>query len=131
RPVPQSSVPGAQLSPTQPFPTRPAPFEVQGMSEAILIDFTPELKAEALALLDNYTWGPLYTAPYLVTEDNAGTIFMPGFGGGANWQGAALDPETNILYVPSTSHPMNVGLGKDARNTEFDYAMTSRGFGVS
>src|SRR5690606_34775142 len=54
-----------------------------------------------------------------------------GFGGGANWQGAAFDPETGTLYVPSTSHPMNVGLGRDPRNTEFVYAMTSRGFGVT
>lgn len=131
RPVPQNGVPGEQLSPTQPFPTRPAPFEVQGMSEDILIDFTPELRAEARAMLDEYTWGPLYTPPSLVTETNLGTIFMPGFGGGANWQGAAFDPETGILYVPSTSHPMNVGLGSDERNTEFDYAMTSRGFGVT
>src|SRR5690606_13928276 len=131
RPVPQNGVPGEQLSPTQPFPTRPAPFEVQGMSEDILIDFTPELRAEARAMLDDYTWGPLYTPPSLVTENNLGTIFMPGFGGGANWQGAAFDPETGTLYVPSTSHPMNVGLGRDPRNTEFDYAMTSRGFGVT
>ena len=131
RAVPQLGVPGEELSPTQPFPTRPAPFEVQGMSEDILIDFTPELHAEALALLDGYTWGPLYTAPSLVDDNNAGTIFMPGFGGGANWQGAAFDPETNILYIPSTSHPMNIGLGEDPRNSEFDYAMTSRGFGVA
>lgn len=127
RPVPQNGVPGEQLSATQPFPTRPAPFEVQGLTEDDLIDFTPELRAEALRILEGYTWGPLFTPPSIVDENNGGTVFMPGFGGGANWQGSAFDPETNVLYVPSTSHPMKVGLGKDSRNSEFDYAMTSRG----
>ncbi len=128
RPVPQSSVPGDQLSPTQPFPTKPAPFETLGLTENDLIDFTPELRQEALNILKNYTWGPLFTPPSLVTETNLATVFMPGFGGGANWQGVAFDPDTNMLYIPSTSHPMKVGLGKGNRpNPDFDYAMTSRG----
>ncbi|MDY6983541.1 MAG: PQQ-binding-like beta-propeller repeat protein, partial [Pseudomonadota bacterium] len=118
RPVPQNGVPGEQLSPTQPFPTKPAPFETIGLTEDDLIDFTPELRAEALKILEQYTWGPLFTPPSLVTEDNLATVFMPGFGGGANWQGVAFDPETNILYIPSTSHPMKVGLGKDNRNND-------------
>ncbi len=126
-PVPQNGVPGEQLSPTQPFPTKPAPFERLGLTEDDLIDFTPELKAEALRILEGYTWGPVFTPPSLVTETNGGTVFMPGFGGGANWQGVAFDPETNMLYIPSTSHPMKVGLGKDERNSDFDYAMVSRG----
>jgi len=125
QPVPQNGVPGEQLSATQPFPTRPAPFERLGLTEDDLIDFTPELKAEALRILDNYTWGPLFTPPSIVDENNLGTLFMPGYGGGANWQGVAFDPDTNILYVPSTSLPMNVGLG-DARSETFDYGMASR-----
>ena len=127
KPVPQNGVPGEWLSPTQPFPSKPAPFERLGLTENDLIDFTPELRAEALKLLKGYTWGPVFTPPSLVTPTNGGTIVMPGFGGGANWQGAAFDPETSMLYVPSTTHPMKVGLGKDARNKEFDYAMTSSG----
>lgn len=131
RPVPQSDVPGEQSSPTQPFPTRPAPFERIGLTEDDLIDFTPELKEEALNILEDYTWGPLYTPPSLVTEDNIATVFMPGFGGGANWQGAGFDPETNMLYIPSTSHPMRVGLAEDRTMTEVDYVMRVQGgFGM-
>ncbi len=127
-PVPQNGVPGEQLSPTQPIPSKPAPFETVGLKEDDLIDFTPELRAEALNILKNYTYGPLFTPPSLVTETNLATVFMPGFGGGANWQGVAFDPDTNMLYIPSTSHPMKVGLGKGTRpQPEFDYAMTSRG----
>ncbi len=126
QPVPQNGVPGEQLSPTQPIPTRPLPFERLGITEDDLIDFTPELKEEALKILEGYTWGPVFTPPSLVTETNGGTIFMPGFGGGANWQGVAFDPQTNMLYIPSTSHPMKVGLG-ESRSDGFDYAMTSRG----
>jgi quinoprotein glucose dehydrogenase len=126
RPVPQNGVPGEALSATQPFPARPAPFERLGISEDDLIDFTPELKAEALKILENYTWGPVFTPPSIVTETNLATIFMPGFGGGANWQHVAFDPETNMLYIPSTSHPMKVGLGENPRG-DFDYAMVSRG----
>lgn len=133
RAVPQSTIPGEQTSPTQPFPTKPAPFERQGMSEDDLIDWTPEIKAEAVRLLNEYTYGPVYTPTSLTTETNKGTLFMPGFGGGANWQGVAFDPETNMLYIPSTSHPMSIGLTKDSffEDSDFDYAMARGGFGVT
>jgi len=125
RAVPQSSVPGEQLSPTQPIPTKPAPFERQGLTEDDLLDWTPEIKEEAQRIVEQFTYGPLYTPPSLITESNGGTIFMPGYGGGANWQGVAFDPETNMLYVPSTSHPMSVGLTEDSffQDSDFDYAM--------
>ena len=126
--VPQNGVPGEELSATQPFPTRPAPFERLGITEDDLIDFTPELFEEAKRIIEGYTYGPVFTPPSLVTESNGGTIFMPGFGGGANWQGVAFDPATNMLYIPSTSHPMKVGLGPtNPEISDFDYAMASRG----
>jgi quinoprotein glucose dehydrogenase len=104
RPVADSSVPGEKLAPTQPFPTKPPPFELQGVRVDDLIDFTPELRAEARTLLDQYEWGPMFTAP--VVRDprpgaKQGTIFSPGTAGGASWTGAGVDPETGILYVPS------------------------------
>jgi quinoprotein glucose dehydrogenase len=102
RPVPPSDVPGERAAPTQPFPTKPPPFEAQGVSEDDVIDFTPELREEALAILHEYRIGPLYTPPSLAVEGGTqGTVYRPSLGGGANWGGAAVDPETGILYVPS------------------------------
>ena len=116
-PVPASSVPGEQLSATQPFPTRPAPFEPQGISEQTLIDFTPQLRNEALQMLEAFDYGPLYTPPSL-----RGTINFPGWFGGGGWQGAAADPETGILYVPSGSAPMVVQLvTPQASDSDFRY----------
>jgi quinoprotein glucose dehydrogenase len=105
RQVPPSAVPGERLSPTQPVPTKPAPYELQGSTEENLIDFTPELKAAAKEILDKYDHGPLFTPP---TEK--GTINLPGWAGGANWWGAAFDPDTGILYIPSVSAPISVKL---------------------
>ena len=132
RAVPQTTIPGEQTSLTQPFPTKPAPFERIGLSEDDLLDWTPEIKEEAIRLLNQYTYGPVYTPPTLVTEFNRGTLFMPGFGGGANWQGVAFDPETNMLYIPSTSHPMSIGLTSNSffEDSDFDYAIARGGFGV-
>src|SRR4030095_3467767 len=66
-PGPQSTVPGAQQWPRRPFPTRPPPFDRQGLTEDDLIDFTPALRAEALAVAKQYVIGPLFTPPSLVT----------------------------------------------------------------
>jgi quinoprotein glucose dehydrogenase len=101
-PVPQSTVPGEVTSPTQPFPSKPAPFDRQGATVDNLIDFTPQLRAEALEIVSNYVLGPLFTPPSLSTENGSqGTIQLPGSQGGADVQGAAFDPETKILYIPS------------------------------
>lgn len=102
RPVPPSDVPGERASATQPFPTRPAPFEYQGVSIDDLVDFTPELRARAVDALKNFRTGPLYTPPSIAVQGgNRGTIARPSSSGGANWSGAAVDPETGRLYVPS------------------------------
>lgn len=97
RPVPShSSIPGERPAPTQPFPTKPAPYSVHNLTEDYLIDFSPELKAKALEIIRGYTIGPIFTPP---TEK--GTLGLPSAAGGSNWQGAALDPETGMLYLPS------------------------------
>jgi quinoprotein glucose dehydrogenase len=97
RPVPtDTNLEGERPSPTQPFPTRPAPFEYQGTSIDDLIDFTPEVREMAVTAVDGFRLGPLYTPQSL-----EGTIVRPGSTGGGNWSGAAVDPETGVLYVPS------------------------------
>jgi quinoprotein glucose dehydrogenase len=96
RPVPPSDVPGERASPTQPVPSKPAPFEYQGMTAEDLVDFTPEMRQMALSAVKAFRMGPLFTPPSL-----EGTIVRPGTVGGANWSGAAVDPETGMLYVPS------------------------------
>ena len=107
RPVPQSTVPGEKTSPTQPFPTKPKPFDRQAFTEDEVIDFTPEIKAEALTILSQYHLGSLFTPTGMVdpADPKKGTIKLPSAQGGANWQGAGVDPETGILYVPSVSVP--------------------------
>jgi quinoprotein glucose dehydrogenase len=105
RPVPQTDVPGEKTSPTQPMPTKPAPFDRQGVTEADLIDFTPELKAEALRIASQFKLGPIYTPPIVEnTNGKLGTLTVPHNQGAANWESAAADPETGILYVPSITN---------------------------
>lgn len=106
RPVPASDVPGERAAPTQPHPTKPAAFDYQGVAIENLIDFTPELRKEAIEEVSHYRIGPMFTPPSLYEEGGTrGTILLPGAGGGANWSGAAVDPETGILYVPSRTYP--------------------------
>ena len=113
RPVGQSSVPGEVAAMTQPFPTKPAPFEPQGISDETLIDFTPELRNEALQIIEQFDYGPLFTPPSL-----RGTIQFPGWAGGGEWHGAAFDPETGLYYIPSASSPIVVQLREALRGRE-------------
>ncbi|MFL2855173.1 MAG: pyrroloquinoline quinone-dependent dehydrogenase [Pseudohongiellaceae bacterium] len=117
RPVPVSYVPGERAAPTQPFPTKPAPFDQQGISEETLIDFTPELRQEALEIISEFEYGGLYTPPSL-----AGTITLPGWTGGAEWTGAAFDPETSMYYIPSVTSPIVIQLvANNPTETDFVY----------
>ena len=89
-----TDVPGEVLYPTQPFPTRPPPFSGQGVSLEDANDLTPEIQALAIEEMRRFRLGPLFTPPSL-----RGTLQRPGASGGANWGGAAFDPETGLLYV--------------------------------
>jgi quinoprotein glucose dehydrogenase len=114
RPVPQSETPGERTSATQPFPTKPPAFDRQGATVDNLIDFTPELREEALEIASRYTMGPLFTPPTIVSADptgNQGTVQLPGSQGGADVQGAGFDPETGYLYIPSITAPFVADLG--------------------
>jgi quinoprotein glucose dehydrogenase len=104
RSVPASTVPKERSSPTQPFPTRPAPFDRQGIAEDDLLDLTPALKAEALEVVKRYRMGPIFTPPVVSSLDGPlGTLQVPADVGGANWPGGSLDPDTNVLYIHSHS----------------------------
>jgi len=96
RPVPPSDIPGEKASPTQPFPTKPKAFELQGVTIEDLADFTPAIRARAVEAIKPFKIGPLFTPPTL-----QGTIMQPGASGGGNWGGAAVDPDTGMLFVPS------------------------------
>ena len=117
RPVPPSTVPGERAALTQPFPTRPAAFDLQGISDDTLIDFTPELRQEALQIIEEFDYGGLYTPPSL-----NGTITLPGWAGGAEWSGAAYDPETSMYYIPSVTSPIVIQLEENKpSDTQFAY----------
>lgn len=125
RPVPASDTPGERASRTQPFPTKPPPFDRQGVAIDDLIDFTPELRKEAIDLVKQYRIGPLFTPPTVRRDGpNAikGTVQLPGSVGGADWQGGAFDPETGILYVQSITGPFVADLLKgDPGKSDLDY----------
>lgn len=123
RPVPQSEVPGEQSSPTQPFPSLPPPYLTQGYHEEDLLDFTPELRSEALAIAAQYVTGPIYTPPTPVREGGTqGTWVNPGYQGGANWNGAAFDPQNGMMYVPLRNAPMAASLLEpDPARTDWNY----------
>jgi quinoprotein glucose dehydrogenase len=111
RPVPKGDVPGEWYSPTQPFPTKPPAYDNQGVSIDSLINFTPELRAEAVKLVSKYRIGPLFTAPSVSkAEGPLATIISPGATGGANWPGGSYDPETHKLYVYSQTAIALLGL---------------------
>jgi quinoprotein glucose dehydrogenase len=132
RPVPASDTPGERTSATQPFPTRPPPFERQGVSIDDLIDFTPELRAQAVELVKQYRLGPLFTPPSIRTDrpgTTRGTVQNPGSVGGADWQGAAFDPDTNLLYVSSITAPFVADiLEGDPARTNFKYVPGLRAY---
>ena len=119
RPVPAGNVPGEWYSPTQPFPTKPPPFERQGFLLEELIDFTPELRAEALEFVSQYKTGPIFTPP-IVRGDNGllGTLFVPN---GANWPGGSYDPDTGIMYLYSHTLSRAIGLVNDPERSNMDY----------
>ena len=142
RPVPASKMPGEKLSKTQPFPTRPAPYDIQGLTHDDLIDFTPGLRKAAIDIVSEYAIGPLFNPPLHRDNDEGlkGALWCPGDIGGVNIDGPAVaDPASGILYVTSRKHCstriMAPGAERDARiekptgTTIADYAVLT-GFGV-
>ncbi len=124
RPVEKGDVPGEWYSPTQPFVTKPPPFERQGVSVDDLIDFTPELRAEAIKVASRYKMGPLFTPPVVSTWPGPlGILLLPNITGGANWQGGSFDPETKMFYIFTNTSISSLGMvpGNPERNKDFAY----------
>ena len=122
RPVAKGDAPGEWYSPTQPFVTKPPAYDLQGIAIDDLIDFTPELRAEAIKIVSRYKIGPLFTPPPVSKwEGPLGLLMVPSSTGGANWPGGALDPETNLLYLYSFRNPSVIGLIPGPKPDEFAY----------
>ena len=125
-PVLQSDVPGERTAPTQPIPSKPAPYSQQGLLEADLIDYTPAIRDSALKLARRCRMGPYYIPPALSDGSSSGGVrcswYAPGASGGVNIDGgAAVDPETGMMYVAALSGLSTVQLQKDPCS-EFRYS---------
>jgi len=100
RPVPQSDVPGEKTSPTQPFPTKPPAYGRNFLKiPDDLIDFTPELRAQAKDAVGRYKTGPMFLPPVVGDSNILGALNLGNASGGTNWPGAGYDPETHIVYA--------------------------------
>ncbi|WP_375419577.1 PQQ-binding-like beta-propeller repeat protein [uncultured Sphingomonas sp.] len=124
RKVPKGDVPGEWYAPTQPIPTKPAAYDVQGVTADDLIDFTPELHAKALEVMKNYRIGPLFTpASVFEPEGTWGTLTAPNLTGGTNWPGGGADPETGVVYVYSktVADVMTELKNSDTKLSDFAY----------
>jgi quinoprotein glucose dehydrogenase len=111
KPVEKGSVPGEWYSPTQPFPSRPPAYDLQGFQLKDLIDFTPALHAEAVKAVSLYKLGPVFTPPVVSKADGPlATLALATSGGGTNWPGGSYDPETHIAYVFSQRSMSILGL---------------------
>jgi len=111
RPVEKSDVPTEKSWPTQRFVTKPPAYERQGVSIDDLIDYTPELRAEAVKLVSRYKIGPIFT-PIVVSKwpGPLATLMLPDATGGANWQGGSYDPETGVFYIFTNTNVAALGL---------------------
>ena len=122
RPVEQSTVPGEKTSATQPVPTKPPAYDRQGSSIDDLIDFTPELRAQAVQVASRYKLGPIFTPPVVSKwEGPLGLLSMAVGGGGTEWPGGSYDPETHIAYIPSQRVMSSIGLVPGESRSDMAY----------
>jgi quinoprotein glucose dehydrogenase len=131
RAVEASDVPGELLALTQPYPTRPPAYDRQGVSFDDLVDFTPEIRRRAEEVASRHRLGPIFTPPVVSVADGAlGTLMLPSTGGGTNWPGGSIDPETGIAYLYSFTNLASLGLVNDPARSDMDF-IRGRATGVS
>ena len=132
KPVEKGDVPGEWYSPTQPVPTKPRAYAQNGTSIDDLIDFTPELRAQAVAIASRYKLGPIFTPPVVSKADGPlGTLARGPTNGGSNWPGGSYDPETHTVYVASSNAaPAVLGLVQPSKDrSDMDWVGGSAGGG--
>ena len=131
RPVEKGTVPGETYAPTQPIPTKPPFYSRNGVFKEDLIDFTPELRAEAEKLVSHYKLGPIFTPPVVSkVEGPLATLTLGTASGGTNWPGAAYDPETRIVYAAACNSCLDpLGLVRSPRKefSDLDYVIGTAG----
>lgn len=132
RPVPKGDVPGEWYSPTQPYPTKPPAYDLQGFQEKDIIDFTPDLKAQGLRNASRYKLGPIFTPPVVSkAEGPLATLALASAGGGTNWAGGSYDPESHIFYVFSQRNLSTLGLVPGVPGvTDMNYAQGTATAGI-
>ena len=94
RPVPASNLKNEQASPTQPYPVKPPPFSGQVFTESIISQVLPNSKSSVLEAIEGANYGHKFAPPSI-----EGTVIYPGFDGGADWGGAAVEPDSGMLYI--------------------------------
>lgn len=113
---------GEWYSPTQPIPNKPPNYDRQGTSLDDLIDFTPDLRAEAMTLVEKFRMGSIYTPPVVSQWDGPrGTLMLPHTLGGANWPGGFYDPQTKTLYIYAATNLFSLGLVNDPRRSDMNF----------
>jgi quinoprotein glucose dehydrogenase len=120
RPVEKGDVPGEWYSPTQPFPTAPPAYEIQGVDENVLIDFTPELHKEALEIVKHYKMGPIFTPPVVSKAEGPWATLVSSLSG-SNWMGGSIDPETGVVYVGSSRGILGISLVPSGDRSDVGY----------
>ena len=103
KPVPTFALPGEEAWPTQPFPSLPEPFARQKFAEEDISDLDPQTYPELLAAYKKIKYSTMFTPP-----SKEGSWIFPGFDGGGEWGGAAVDPESATIYVHSSELPWSL-----------------------
>jgi quinoprotein glucose dehydrogenase len=131
-PVEKGDVPGEWYAPTQPMPSKPPAYDNQGVKIDDLIDFTPQLRAEAVQIVSRFKIGPLFTPPSLSSDEGTlGTLMSPSTNGGTDWPGGCYDPDTHQVFVFSQTTVGIIGMirnpGQQLTNSDFDYVRGTAG----
>ncbi|MEZ5364110.1 MAG: pyrroloquinoline quinone-dependent dehydrogenase [Bryobacterales bacterium] len=121
RKIPPSKVPGEELWPTQPFPTKPPPLSRIRLDADEITNLTPEAHAKFLALLEKTDHGLIYEPP-----STRGTFVHPGFRGGTLWGGCSHDPDRNLLFANSDENTNRITLAPADSGSGYEWQLTER-----